>query len=71
MFLTLCRYHLPEVKYPRSPGYKPSREEDPLAAWSRKVVIEGARDGAFAGQRVAIKDCIAVAGVPMSACEVF
>ena len=58
-------HHLPEVKYPRSPGYRPSREEDPLSAWYVKTTIEGAKRGKLRGKTVAIKDNISVAGVPM------
>lgn len=58
-------HHLPEVKYPRSPGYRPSREEDPLSAWYIKTTIEGAKRGKLKGKTVAIKDNICVAGVPL------
>src|SRR5580698_959478 len=42
---------IPVVKYPRTPGYRPSPEENPLNAWYVKTV--------------AVKDNVCVAGVPM------
>ena len=56
---------LPEVKYPRTPGYRPDAAENPHGAWYVKTAIKGAKRGKLAGKRVAIKDNICVAGVPM------
>lgn len=53
------------VKYPRSGGYRPQPEENPLNAWYQKCSIKGAPDGPLAGKRIAIKDNVCVAGVPM------
>lgn len=53
------------VKYPRLPGYRPSAEENPYNAWYWKTDIAGANGGVLAGARVAVKDNICVAGVPM------
>ncbi|MGH3090347.1 MAG: amidase [Rubrobacteraceae bacterium] len=53
------------VKYPRSGGYRPDAEENPLNAWYRKCEIKGAEGGPLSGKRVVIKDNVAVAGVPM------
>lgn len=56
---------LPEPKYPRLPGSKPTGADNPLGAWARLTDIQGAASGKLAGRRVAIKDCICVAGVPL------
>jgi amidase len=53
------------VKYPRDPGYRPPAEENPHNAWYWKANIVGAKAGLLAGERVAVKDNICVAGVPM------
>jgi amidase len=56
----------PMVSAARTPGYRPSLEEDPLNAWTWKCRIEGAAGGVLAGKTVSYKDHIAVAGMPMS-----
>jgi amidase len=56
---------LPEVRYPRTPGVRPQPEDNPYGAWAVKTRIEGARHGRLKGKRVAIKDNVCVAGVPM------
>jgi len=56
---------VPAVKYPRTPGYRPKAEENPRNAWYRKTSIKGAAGGKLKGKRVAIKDNVMVAGVPM------
>jgi amidase len=53
------------VKYPRSPGWRPTPEENPYNAWYWRCEIHGAPDGPLAGKTVAIKDNTCVAGVPM------
>src|SRR5947208_3897146 len=53
------------VSYQRSGGYRPSAEENPLNAWYQKCSIKGATSGILAGKRIAIKDNVCVAGVPM------
>ncbi|MCR8718354.1 amidase [Pseudomonas syringae] len=55
----------PAVRYPRTPGHAPTPEENPHRAWYWKTDIPGASSGLLAGQRVAIKDNIFVAGVPL------
>jgi amidase len=56
---------LPPVKYPRLPGYRPTGEENRYGAWYVKTTIAGAPGGKLEGKRVAIKDNVCVAGVPM------
>jgi amidase len=56
---------LPQVKYARTPGYFPSPEENKHNAWYVKTSIKGAESGPLKGKRVAVKDNVMVAGVPM------
>ena len=56
---------LPRVKYPRTPGYRPSPEENPHNAWYVKTSVKGAPEGKLKGKTVALKDNIMLAGVPM------
>ncbi len=57
--------YLPEVKYPRTPGYRPEGEENKLNAWYVKTTIQGADSGPLSGKTVALKDNVCLAGVPM------
>ena len=56
---------LPEVRYPRTPGRRPSPDENPHGAWYVKTTVEGAASGKLKGKKVALKDNICLAGVPM------
>ena len=57
--------YIPEVKYPRTPGYHPVGEENKYNAWYVKTTIKGAPGGKLAGKTIALKDNICLAGVPM------
>jgi len=57
--------NVPQVTYPRTPGYRPQGEENRYNAWYVKSEIRGAASGKLAGKRIAIKDNVCVAGVPM------
>ena len=57
--------NLPQVKYPRAPGYRPEGQENPYNAWYYKAEVKGAPSGKLAGKRVALKDNVCLAGVPM------
>jgi amidase len=52
-------------RHPREGGSAPRAGENPLGAWAWRVRIEGAAAGPLAGRTIAIKDNVAVAGVPM------
>ena len=56
---------LPPVTYPRLPGRRPAPEENRHGAWYVKTDIEGAASGKLKGKKVALKDNICLAGVPM------
>ena len=53
------------VKYPRLPGYRPPPAENPLNAWYWKCSIKGEPSGRLAGKKIAVKDNVCVAGIPM------
>ena len=55
----------PAVKYPRDGGQRPSADENTLGAWYVKTSIKGKPGGKLAGKRVALKDNVCLAGVPM------
>jgi len=58
---------LPAVKYQeRDRGFRPEPKDDPLNAILRRCSVKGARSGKLAGKRIGIKDCFAVAGIPMT-----
>ena len=57
--------NLPKVKYPRTPGYRPSAAENPMNAWYVKAEVRGAAGGPLAGRKIVLKDNVCLAGVPM------
>lgn len=56
----------PNVKYPRTPGYQSDPADNPYNAWYYKTSIKGAAQGKLAGKRIAVKDNVFVAGVPLT-----
>src|SRR5215468_4637585 len=56
---------LPPMKYPRGQFYRPAPEENPYGAWYVKTSIKGKPTGKLAGRRIALKDNVCLAGVPM------
>jgi amidase len=56
---------VPEVRYPRTTGRRPSVQENPFGAWYVKASIRGAAVGKLADRKIALKDTICLAGVPM------
>ena len=57
--------NLPKVKYPRTPGYRPSAAENPMNAWYVKAEVRGAASGPLSGKKIVLKDNVCLAGVPM------
>ena len=55
----------PPVAYPRLPGRRPVPEENRHGAWYVKTELEGATSGKLKGKKVALKDNICLAGVPL------
>src|SRR5262244_2730747 len=53
------------VKYPRDAGHAPSPEENPHNAWAWRCEIKGANSGKLAGKKIALKDNICLAGMPL------
>ena len=56
---------VPAVKYPRGQAYRPQGGENRYGAWYVKTSIKGAPSGKLAGRRIALKDNVCLAGVPM------
>ncbi|MBU2285208.1 MAG: amidase, partial [Gammaproteobacteria bacterium] len=57
--------YVPAVTYARTPGYRPSGEENKYGAWYVKTTVKGAAKGKLAGKTVVLKDNVCLAGVPM------
>jgi amidase len=54
------------VKYKRDAGWKPEPAENPLNAWLWRCEIQGAPEGILKGEKVALKDVVCVAGLPLT-----
>jgi len=57
--------HVPAVRYPRTPGYRPEGAENRYNAWYVKTTVKGAQTGKLAGKTIVLKDNVCLAGVPM------
>jgi len=66
-YARLDQLHAPKlaVNYPRDAGRAPQPEENPYNAWAWRCSIKGAPAGKLSGKRVALKDNICLAGIPM------
>src|SRR5437763_14807419 len=70
---TVAAYHaieamvdpMPPVKYPRTPGYRPEGAENKYNACYYKSEVQGAPSGKLRGKRIALKDNVCLAGVPL------
>src|SRR5579863_3496298 len=56
---------LPAVKYPERSFHRPQGDENRYGAWYVKTSIKGKPGGKLAGRRIALKDNVCLAGVPM------
>jgi amidase len=56
---------LPDPSSGRDAGYRPNPEDNLLGAWYWRSRISNATTGRLAGRTLAVKDNIAVAGIPM------
>jgi amidase len=56
----------PDVKYRRDGGWRPKSDDNPCNGWYWRCNIAGAASGLLAGQRVAVKDVVSIAGIPMT-----
>ena len=50
----------------RDPGHFPSHEENKFGAWAWKCSVKGKSGGILSGKRIALKDNVSLAGVPMT-----
>src|SRR5438309_798436 len=57
--------HVPAVRYPRTPGYRPEGAENRYNAWYVKTTVKGTQTGKLAGKTIVLKDNVMLAGVPM------
>src|SRR5271166_3721805 len=46
----------PAVTWPRTPGYRPTAEENRYGAWYVKTTVTGAPSGLLAGKKIVLKD---------------
>ena len=63
--LNAIKLPLATQRYPRAGGSRPSGEDNRYGAWAWKASVTGAARGPLQGTKVAIKDNVAVAGMPL------
>jgi len=56
---------VPPVEFPRTPGARPSADQNKLGAWACRTEVNGAPEGKLSGKTIVLKDNVALAGVPM------
>ena len=57
--------NIPAVRYPRTPGFRPTGEENKYNAWYVKTTVKGAARGKLKGKTIVLKDNVMLGGVPM------
>lgn len=56
----------PLTRASRDAGYRPGRDADPYNALVRRCHVKGGGSGKLAGKRLAVKDSVCIAGIPLS-----
>ncbi|WP_108610672.1 amidase [Aminobacter sp. MSH1] len=65
-FIDVMPERKPPVKYPRDSGWRPAPDDNPFNGWFWRCNIEGSGKGPLKGKRIAVKDVVSVAGLPMA-----
>lgn len=65
-YIDRCDDELPQSAYPGREYYYPGADENPYGAWLVKCRIKGASSGPLLGKKVAVKDNIFVADLPLT-----
>src|SRR5580704_14566396 len=55
----------------RDAGRRPTREEDPLNAVTRKIRVEGASSGKLKGKSIGVKESVPLRKYPSAAARIF